>query len=71
LYLTVRAPFVFIICIIVKVNWRVAWLQQEEAARRRQEEALERERISYAQVSFPPPPLDPRESNWGTYKALF
>ena len=29
----------------------MAWLQQEEAARRRQEEALERERISYAQVS--------------------
>lgn len=38
--------------ILEQVNWRVAWLQQEEAARRRQEEALERERISYAQVDW-------------------
>ena len=31
-------------------RYRVAWLKQQEANRRRQEEALERERVSYAQV---------------------
>ena len=37
--------------IISKVHWRVAWLKQEEAAKRREAEKLEQERISYAQVS--------------------
>ena len=34
-----------------KVNWRVAWLKEEEAARKKAAEAIEKERISYASVS--------------------
>ena len=36
--------------VLEQVRYRVAWLKQQEANRRRQEEALERERVSYAQV---------------------
>merc|ERR1719210_3018861 len=38
--------------IMEKVNYRVRWLEHQEAARRKQEEALERERVSYAQVDW-------------------
>ena len=35
---------------IFKVNWRVGWLKQEAEAKRKEKEALEKERIAYAQV---------------------
>ena len=38
--------------VLEQVRYRVAWLKQQEANRRRQEEALERERVSYAQVDW-------------------
>jgi len=38
--------------VLEQVRYRVAWLQHQEAARRKQEEALERERVSYAQVDW-------------------
>ena len=38
--------------VLEQVNYRVAWLKHQEANRRRQEEALERERVSYAQVDW-------------------
>jgi len=38
--------------VLEQVQYRVAWLQHQEAARRKQEEALERERVSYAQVDW-------------------
>ena len=38
--------------VLEQVSYRVAWLEHQEAARRKQEEALERERVSYAQVDW-------------------
>merc|ERR1719289_838790 len=38
--------------VLEQVQYRVAWLEHQEAARRKQEEALERERVSYAQVDW-------------------
>jgi len=38
--------------VMEQVNWRVGWLKQEEALRRKQQEALEKERISYAQIDW-------------------
>ena len=38
--------------VLEQVRYRVAWLKHQEANRRRQEEALERERVSYAQVDW-------------------
>ena len=38
--------------VLDQVRYRVAWLKQQEANRRRQEEAIERERVSYAQVDW-------------------
>ncbi|XP_023330282.1 splicing factor 3A subunit 1-like isoform X2 [Eurytemora carolleeae] len=38
--------------VLDQVNWRVAWQRQEEAAKRKQEEALERERVAYAQIDW-------------------
>jgi len=38
--------------VLDQVRYRVAWLKHQEASRRRQEEALERERVSYAQVDW-------------------
>merc|ERR1712012_1262755 len=38
--------------VLDQVRYRVAWLKQQEANRRKQEEALERERVSYAQVDW-------------------
>merc|ERR1719350_887872 len=38
--------------VMEQVQYRVAWLEHQEAARRKQEEALERERVSYAQVDW-------------------
>ena len=38
--------------VLDQVRYRVAWLKHQEANRRRQEEALERERVSYAQVDW-------------------
>jgi len=38
--------------VMEQVRYRVAWLKQQEANRRRQEEALEKERVSYAQVDW-------------------
>lgn len=38
--------------VLEQVQYRVAWLQHQEAARRKQEEAQERERVSYAQVDW-------------------
>jgi len=35
-----------------QVNWRVAWLKEEEAARKKAAEAIEKERISYASVDW-------------------
>merc|ERR1719431_393216 len=38
--------------VLEQVSYRVAWLEHQEAARRKQEEALEKERVSYAQVDW-------------------
>ena len=38
--------------VLEQVNYRVAWLQHQEAARRRQEEAAEKERVNYAQIDW-------------------
>lgn len=38
--------------VLEQVAYRVAWLEHQEAARRKQEEALEKERVSYAQVDW-------------------
>jgi len=38
--------------IMEQVNWRVGWLKQEAEARRKEEEALEKERVAYAQVDW-------------------
>jgi len=38
--------------VLEQVAYRVAWLEHQEAARKKQEEALERERVSYAQVDW-------------------
>jgi len=35
-----------------QVNWRVGWLKQEAEAKRKEKEALEKERIAYAQVDW-------------------
>ena len=35
-----------------QVNYSMAWLKHQEANKRRQEEALERKRVSYAQVDW-------------------
>ncbi len=36
----------------IKVNWRVGWLKQQAEAKRKELEALEKERVAYAQVQF-------------------
>jgi len=38
--------------VLEQVAYRVAWLEHQEAARKKQEEALEKERVSYAQVDW-------------------
>lgn len=38
--------------VLEQVSYRVAWLEHQEAARKKQEEALEKERVSYAQVDW-------------------
>ena len=38
--------------VLDQVQYRVAWLQHQEAARRRQEEAAEKERVNYAQIDW-------------------
>lgn len=35
---------------LYQVHWRVGWLKQEAEAKRKEQEALERERVAYAQV---------------------
>ena len=35
-----------------QVNYSMAWLKHQEANKRRQEEALERKRVSYTQVDW-------------------
>ena len=39
-----------IIGFFIKVNWRVGWLKQQAEAKRKELEALEKERVAYAQV---------------------
>ncbi len=41
-----------IIGFFIKVNWRVGWLKQQAEAKRKELEALEKERVAYAQVQF-------------------
>merc|ERR1719210_1883718 len=38
--------------IMEKVNYRVRWIKAQEARKRKEEEAIERERVSYAQVDW-------------------
>jgi len=38
--------------VLEQVAYRVAWLEHQEAARKKQEEAIEKERVSYAQVDW-------------------
>eukprot|EP00088_Acartia_fossae_P052399 TRINITY_DN5917_c0_g1_i4.p1 TRINITY_DN5917_c0_g1~~TRINITY_DN5917_c0_g1_i4.p1 ORF type:complete len:773 (-),score=302.98 TRINITY_DN5917_c0_g1_i4:60-2378(-) len=38
--------------IMEQVNWRVGWLRQEAEAKRKEEEALERERVAYSQIDW-------------------
>ena len=38
--------------ILEQVRYRVAWIKHQEAKRRKEEEAKERERVSYAQIDW-------------------